>query len=259
MVTACFSVLDDIKERYSCNNDTCQRMHAKTYCSNIDLKSYEKHTPIESITRYISLLDRLQSKYSVPKVSECFDDRQLIGDKIKTELLRFDEDEDENRKRFYVIYNNAKELRRKYYNVLSNSDENTVYFKTADKLVSRIERFIDKGNFLSHKVSDEIVKILSLTIMKNFAKSELFSLIDNFMLECKFGKKELQIGKKVEDDDFDYIGENYLKIEVPSLVQHNTIIKKQHDAYIFDCYDPDEEELFQKIIPGDYAIGYRKE
>lgn len=259
MVTDYCSVLDDIKERYSGINDLCQRMQEKAYCSSIDLRSYEKYSPVESIIHYISLLDRLHGKYSVFKGSECVNDWKFKEDKLSTELLRFDENEDKNCQRLHIIYNNAKALRKKYYNVLSNSDENTVYFKTADKLVSRIERFIDKGDFSSHKVSDEIVKTLSLTIMKNFAKSELFSLIDNFMLECKFGKKELQIGKRVEDDDFDYIGENYLKIEVPSLIQHNTIIKKQHDAYIFDCYDPDEEEFFQKIIPGDYAIGYWKE
>ena len=260
MVNNSCCLLDDIKERYSSINMLYHKNH--TNDNNLDLNLYAKHIPIDKITDHISLLDRLKEKYNADLISgkpKCTDILIFKEDNSITELLRFDGSEDDNCQKLFFICSNAKELRKQYADVLSNSDENAIYFKTVNSFIFKIERLIDRGIFSPNKISNEIVKILSSTIMKNFAKKELHSIIDDFMLKCKFDKKELKIGQSIEDEDLDYIGDNYLKVEVSSPEMHNTIINKSHDAYIFDCYDPDEEEFFKKIIPGDYAIGYRKE
>ena len=64
-------------------------------------------------------------------------------------------------------------------------------------------------------------------------------------------------GKKIDDNDLDYI-ENCIRVDVDDDKQHNTIIKKTHDAYVFRCYDSEENEFFDKIIPGGYSIGNYK-
>ena len=103
------------------------------------------------------------------------------------------------------------------------------------------------------KIVGEIVKIFNSTIVKNFAKKELSALINQFMTDCSFVKKELEVGKRLSDDDYSYIGDSPLNEPVDTEELHNVILEKEHDAYII--YYKDEDGLSFRIVEGKCSIG----
>lgn len=260
MVTASRSLLEDIKDKYSSDNvfDAGERIQRRLILSNNEMTKY---SVLNQTTQFISLIDRLKNKYELCSLLEptekCIEQNINVVNFSSVEILSFNDNCDHNRQKLCVICDNAKELRSKYSEII-NGDE-TIYLKTVDNFINKMDSIIGKGDFSPNKVSDKLKKALSLTVIKNFANSKLSLLIDDFLAKCGFKKVELPIGKRVEDDDFKYIPEFYLKIDVKSPDMHNTIIDKKHDAYVFNCYDTDEEEYCQKIIPGEYSIGCWKE
>ena len=161
-----------------------------------------------------------------------------------------------NIKMINAILKNALTLQEKYAKVLPRSDENSIYFKTVDSCVNKLQKLADKvvsTDMESSKIAVELVKILNLTVVKNFVNKSLLSVIDEFLLDCKFIKKELDIGKKLSDEDYDYIGEMPLEVPVSSSEKHNVIVRKKHDAYVI--YYKDDEGISNCIICGEYSIG----
>lgn len=161
-----------------------------------------------------------------------------------------------NEKMLSKIIDNAAVLKEKYDNILEADGNNAVYFKTIDNCMKKLQRLSEKlssTDMESSKIVGEIVKILNSTIVKNFAKKELYSAIDQFMIDSLFIKKELPIGKKLSDDDYDLIGDMPLDVPVDSMDQHNVIQGKEHDAYLI--YYKDEEGLSYRVIDGKYSIG----
>lgn len=161
-----------------------------------------------------------------------------------------------NEKMLSNILGNAKELRNKYYSIIEDNVENSVYFKTVDNCVKKLEKLTEKISLKEmepSKIAGELVKILNSTIVKNFVKRELHSVIDQFMTDCSFIRKELYVGKKLSDEDYDFIGEMPLDVPVDSADQHNVIQAKEHDAYLI--YYKDEEGLSYRVIDGKYSIG----
>ena len=160
-----------------------------------------------------------------------------------------------NIRRLDKIKDNALNLKKQYESILLD-DEDNVYFKTVDKLITKISKLAEKcsdDELEPSALSGEFVKIINATIMKNFANKKLFSVIDSFMVGCGTEKKVLDVGQKLGDEDFELIGDMIINVPVNAQEQHNTIVNKIHDAYI--VYYKDEDGLNYRVIDGQYTIG----
>lgn len=226
----------------------------------------EVYIPIDQRPVYISLSDRLNKKYNrEPEISTAEPVQESSSESAENlsdekNVLRFTDDPEYNLNVLNNICDKAKKLKKKYIGILGElGKDDVVYLKTADKLIILLERFIGKGKYNPDKTSDELIRMLKTTILKNYANVRLVSVIDDFFAECDFMKIEIPVGKILEEEDFEFIGEDNLVVDVDSPHKHNMIIEKRHDAYIFDCYDADDEDFIEKIIPGSYTIGRWKE
>lgn len=259
------SVIDKLKHNklYSCDYDLKIRIQNKTALKENTLNGVHKYFQLNKQINYMALIDRLRIRYegSIPVLTVTEKENSVSADSEndKKHPLRFDDNEGDNRNNLDLILNNVKRLREEYTIALNGVENNSVYFKTIDNFILKIERLMGKELSSPNKISKELEKALTSTLMKNYAVSELQPVLDDFFIRCNFVKVEIPVGKKIDDDDLDYIDEHCRRIEVSDSKKHNTIIDKRHDAFIFDCYDSDEEELFHKIIPGEYSIGCWKE
>lgn len=199
------------------------------------------------------LLSRLRKKYS-DVVDSC--DLSYPNDVQNNKQLCFDDEWECSLDTIKLIRDNAIRLKEQYNYILSRSGDSNVYIRTVDNLINRLKKISEKPQN-SSKTADGISKAIKTTIMKNYCCNELKCVLDKYMDVCGFKRIELEIGKKIDDNDLDYI-ENCIRVDVDDDKQHNTIIKKTHDAYVFRCYDSEENEFFDKIIPGGYSIGNYK-
>lgn len=161
-----------------------------------------------------------------------------------------------NEKTVKAFLDNALELKEKYLSILSSGESDSIYIKTVDNCIKKLEKLYEKASdsqLEPSKLASEISKILSSTIIKNFVNPKLYTVIDEYLLSCKLVRKALQVGNKLCDDDYDYIGEMPLDVPVNNPEQHNVIMTKEHDAYIITFKD--EEGLSRRIIEGKYSIG----
>lgn len=150
----------------------------------------------------------------------------------------------------------AVELKEQYHVVLSDDVGNSVYFKTVDNLVKKLNKLADEcsdDESEPSSIAGDLVKIINATVVKNFANLKLHDVVDKFLIGCGMEKRILDVGKKLSDDDLELIGDIPLDIPVQTAEQHNTIIQKTHDAYII--YYKDEDGLSYRIISGQYSIG----
>ena len=148
------------------------------------------------------------------------------------------------------------ELKEQYHVVLSDDVGNSVYFKTVDNLVKKLNKLADEcsdDELEPSSIAGDLVKIINATVVKNFANLKLHDVVDKFLIGCGMEKRILDVGKKLSDDDLELIGDIPLDIPVQTTEQHNTIIQKTHDAYII--YYKDEDGLSYRIISGQYSIG----
>lgn len=259
------SVIESLKSNtlYPNDYDFYSEIQRKIVLSREIFKGLHIYSQLSNQTEIVSLTDRLRNRYeadiSEPEKKQVVDSEIPENDNGKKIPLRFDDNETENMKRLNMILNNARRLKNDYTETLGSIKDNEIYFKTINSFISKTEAFINKGVLSPVKIAKEIVKNLSTTLIKNYANQKLKNVLDDFMTSCNFNLIELPVGKKIEDDDLDYISDNCYKIDVSNRDMHNTIIEKRHDAFVFECYDSEEEEFYQKIIPGEYAIGSWKE
>ncbi len=173
----------------------------------------------------------------------------------------FSEDSAENNRALKLAADNAVKLRNEYSKILTDLSDCEVYFKTADNCVSKLKALSEKASSQkmdASKTAGELVKILKSTIIKNFSKKELAPVIDKYLKCCGFEKVELEFGKKLTDNDYEYIENSPMFVPVDSPEKNNTIVSKEHDAYVISYFDEDEDEISHKIIEGEYRIGAYK-
>lgn len=179
-----------------------------------------------------------------------------MQEKPKIIVPLFTDEQVTNERKLDNILKNAQKLKENYSRVLFDSEENSVYFKTIDNCIKKLQKLSDKAaanDMEPSKIVSELVKLFNSTIIKNCVNKNLNMLVDEFMQQCKFVKKELTAGTVLTDEDYNYIGEMPLDVPVSSPEKHNTIIEKEHDAYII--YYKDEEGLSSGIIEGKCSIG----
>lgn len=228
---------------------------------SLEKKEIKKPVENEYTQKYVSEIYTVDKKTEVniinPSEPVKKDTTDVQSGETNRNVIRplFSDNELKNEKALQLILNNAIELKQKYAEVTEIA-EDAIYLKTVDMCISRMQKLIDKNNSSAmdaSKLAGEVVKILNSTIVKNFSRKELVELIDQFMIKSSFVKKELEVGKKLTDEDYAYIGDMPLDIPVKSYEQHNVILEKQHDAYII--YVKDEEGISERIIDGKYGIG----
>lgn len=230
-------------------------------------KNKQLENSMEQLKQRINTLEKNKScieqaavpSFSTVSSSDNVINKELVSDTAPTQVNYtplFNDNYIRNMKMLNNIIENAVILQNRYSGVLSEREENSIYFKTIDNCLKKLQKLSDKlsaSEMESSQIVGELVKILNSTIIKNFVKKELYPLIDEFMINCRFIKKELEVGKKLGDDDYDYIGEMPLDVPVDSPEKHNRILSKEHDAYVI--YYKDEDGLSCRIIDGKYSIG----
>lgn len=159
-----------------------------------------------------------------------------------------------NARKLDGIKNKAIELKRQYEAALSGDENTTVYIKTVDSFINKICKLAENSSDEEPaSIAGKLVKAVNFTIMKNFANPRLVSIIDSFLMDCGIEKRILKIGKKLEDEDYELIGDMPLEVPVKDIELRNTIVKKVHDAYVI--YYKDEDGLGYRVIDGQYSIG----
>ena len=260
------------------------------FINKIDLNILHNHKKL-SETESISLGERLKKRYSfsespvqkeISPVQKVQDESlkkkygfseplvqkeislvQEVQEEIKSSTITgnliFDADEISNEKKLKKILSGVRQLKNDYCTVLADNDENSIYFKTVDTLIKKLVTHIEKGKFSASYSAKSIEKMISSTIVKNYAKKPLKKFIDDFFVRCGFYVKKYPVGMKMKDEDFEYLSENYRSDSVDRPELDNTITENIHDAFLFDCYNQEEEEIYKKYIPADCAVGRWKE
>ena len=171
----------------------------------------------------------------------------------------FSENSKLNEKNLERIIENTVKLKEVYSEILGTAPENEVYYKTVDNCIKKFQKIYDKlssSDISASKIAGDVVSALKATIIKNFSKKELQDTIDSYLLSCFFEKKELSVGHKLEDTDYEYIGEMPLDVLVDDITQNNVIQDKGYDSYLI-WYKEDNEKAAM-IIEGNYSIGKYK-
>ena len=124
----------------------------------------------------------------------------------------------------------------------------------------KIEKIIAKnqnGEMEPEKIAYECVKIYKQTIVQAMSQKKLKDILEEYMKNCKFQKLDWNVGKQLENDDYEYLEEPILYEDVGEKELDCTIRSIKQDTYIIK-YVEDGEEL-EAIIPGIYCLGkYRK-
>ncbi len=221
------------------------RFEAK-YGFKDSLRQYLAQQPLKPAEPSIKII--LEQKPAPPE-------QALTENKAAEDTLMFDNDTQKNKNKLLKIKENAEILLEECEDALKNESDSKVYFKTINKFIEKLETLNNKGGFLPEKLSGELLKAMDSTIVKIFSKKEIVCFVEAFFIKCGLKKVVLPYGEKLSDDDYDYIGNNFMKKIAEKPSQRNTILEKVHDAYEFMYYDSDDEEAYKRIIAGGYTIG----
>lgn len=232
----------------------------------LENKSYRSAEAIVSATvRYIPLAQEHNdlswckvphiTRISIQNADQTVSDDKMIADE---HIPVFTADLNNNESTLDSIIDCADKLYDNYKTILSGSSDD-VYFSTIRKFIKKISALKQKRNFDPVKLSDEFKKTIVGTILKNMSNPKLTDIINDFLVECGMEKRVLDIGYRIKDEDYDFLEEEPLSVPVSDPDKYNTVVSKVYDAYIFWYYDPDDECIYSRIIPGYYEIGRRRE
>lgn len=111
------------------------------------------------------------------------------------------------------------------------------------------------------KTVDEVIYTLDHTVTRDLKNKELSVFIDKFLTDCSFGKRILETGHKLTEEDYGFIDLKKCRIiPVNDAEQNNMILDKLHDSYIiyYDNrfeYEKDTDFVSYRVISGKYTIG----
>lgn len=151
---------------------------------------------------------------------------------------------------------NTDELKRKAQNIYGNSQNGEMIRKLIDKCKQKFVKLVDKNNtndYEVEKIVSETAKIIKQTIAKALSQSEFKPYVDEYLQKCGIRKINWQVGKKLEESDYEYIGETVLYDPVESKDEDETITEIVQDSYVID-YEEDGN-IYEKLISGIYHIG----
>ena len=191
------------------------------------------------------------------EVSEIVASSLSIPDKS---YIVFGSDMESNNKHLENIINQTKVLRKKVIALFDDSQDLNIYLKLIDKCILKMEQLLSKnqdGDLEPDKLANDCAKIYKQTIVKAMSQEKLKDLLKEYMRTCNFRKLKWDIGKKLSDDDFQYLEEPILYEKVEDKELDNTIRVIKQDTYIIEYMD--EDKKYEVIIPGIYCLGKFRE
>ena len=168
--------------------------------------------------------------------------------------LYFDEDTDSNTSKILMLIHQAKSLKQTLLDKGMLLDD--VYVKLVDNLLDKLNKMSAKNlekNYAADKLANEMVKIFRQTIAKGMIQEKVKDIFSQYMENCGIRKLDWSIGKKMTNDDYEYLEEPIMYEEVLDAKKVGTIVDIIQDTYVIDYYE--DNEKYEAIIPGVYRIG----
>lgn len=219
--------------------------HNLTLSSKIE----KQDESIQSLTSTVSMM-----KAELDKLNEMI--RQLSHD---VSQVVFGADLCDNGKIIHNFIQQSKKLRTEISVKFDGDEEIDICLKLIDKCIAKMEVLYVKNeeNALdSDKLANECAKIFKQTVIKAMSQNKLKDILDRYMQACKIRKLDWHIGKKMTDNDYEYLEEPILYEDVSDERLNNTIRDIKQDTYLIDYVE--DEEKYEAIIPGIYCIGRYK-
>lgn len=178
----------------------------------------------------------------------------------KQEVVAFSDNEIENLKIVENFQMQTKLLKTQMEEKFSDESEIDICIRLVDKCIDKLDKLQsknEKSKLEPDCLANECAKILRQTIIKILSKKKLAKTLDNYFENCHVRKVRWFVGKKLEDEDYDYLDEPVLYEEVEDETKKNTICKIIQDGYIIDYIEDDIP--YEVVIPGIYCVGsYKK-
>lgn len=236
------------------------------YIRKIDNQEKEISALTNTINKMQADIDKLSGIISNLKEDEhtekkeTFKTDKIIPSTSNITCIVFGNDLEKNNKYLENIINQTKLLREKIMKMFVDSEELNIYLKLIDKCILKIENLLLKnknGDLEAEKLANDCAKIYKQTIVKAMSQKKLKALLEEYMRTCNFRKLEWYVGKKISEDDFEYLEEPILYENVDNKELDCTIREIKQDTYIIDYID--DEEKYEVVIPGIYCLGkFRK-
>lgn len=214
----------------------------------------------ETVASMKANMDRL-SAYVVkpvdhsPEQSGKYEDAKEVSAEPMRQYLVFTDDCERNEGFLRKIVEQTKLLRAAIVNMYDSQDVD-VYLKLTDKCITKMGQIIDRnqdGGIDPEKVAHDCVKVLKQTVVKAMSQEKLKNVLNEYMAGCHFRKLDWKVGKKLYDDDYEYLEEPILYEDVDKKELDGTILGIRQDTFIIEYMEDDEK--YEAIIPGIYCIG----
>lgn len=175
---------------------------------------------------------------------------------INDTTILLNEDINSNEKVLNRFIEQGYELKYSIETTIKNSEDKENYIKLINKSITQFETLLVKFNNNSYDsgvLANKIQKILKQTIIKGISQIELKKSIITYMQKCGVRQLNWKVGKKLEDEDYEYIDEPIIQDKVTSPLQNNTITAIEQEAFIIDYLE--DNKSYEVIIPGRYHVG----
>ena len=151
---------------------------------------------------------------------------------------------------------NTEELEKNARIVYADSENGEIIFKLINKCRDKFIKLKEKNSLNDYdveKIVSETAKIIKQTVAKALSQKAIRDYIDEYLRKCGIRKINWQVGKKLDDSDYEYLGETVLYDSVEKKSDDETITGIVQDSYVID-YEEDGEK-YEKLISGIYHIG----
>ena len=151
---------------------------------------------------------------------------------------------------------NTEELESNARIVYANSEDGEIIFKLINKCREKFIKLKEKNSLNDYdveKIVSETAKIIKQTVAKALSQKAVRDYIDEYLKKCGIRKINWKVGKKLENSDYEYLGETVLYDSVENKSDDETITEIVQDSYVID-YEEDGEK-YEKLISGIYHIG----
>lgn len=176
----------------------------------------------------------------------------------KKDTFVFCDNAENNVKFFENIVKQTVVLRNKFIKLSEEGYDVQIHLKLIDKYLEKVQKIMEKTAECDvEKTANDFVKVFKNTIAKMMSQETISDYMNEYMGCCNIKKLVWPIGKKLDDDDFEYLEEPILYEDVTDRQLHLTIRGIKQETYIVEYMEDDE--LFEVVIPGIYIIGRYKE